>query len=163
MRLLLLLLLAFLSGCASLDPSTVRGTPRIVVDLSEQQAYLYKGRTLVLQSDVSSGREGYSTPPGNYRVTEKKLDHRSGLYGAYVAGGRVVVAGVDVRRDPRPPGTTYEGAPMPYFLRIAGPIGLHAGQVPGYPASHGCIRLPRRNARVFYETARLGTPVRVQR
>lgn len=160
---LLATLSLLLAGCAGLDPSTVPGKPRIVIDLSEQQAYLYKGSTLVLKSEVSTGREGHTTPQGDYRVTEKSLDHRSTVYGSYVAEGRVVVGGVDVRRDPQPPGTKYEGAPMPYFLRIAGPIGLHAGQVPGYPASHGCIRLPRENARIFFETAREGTPVRVQR
>ena len=57
----------------------------------------------------------------------------------------------------------FEGVPMPYFLRFSGAYGLHAGRLPGYPASSGCIRLPKRQAKRFYDAVRIGTPVIVQR
>ena len=155
---------AFLSGCATRDFSDVPGRASIVVDLSDQRAYLYKGSTLVLESSASTGREGFGTPAGSFRVIQKDQDHRSGLYGAYLsaADGSVMVPDVDVRKTPRPPGTRYEGAPMPYFLRVAGAVGMHAGEVPGYPASHGCIRLPPSKARRFFEAVRVGTPVTIR-
>jgi lipoprotein-anchoring transpeptidase ErfK/SrfK len=68
-----------------------------------------------------------------------------------------------LNRDSRPQGTTFRGSPMPYFMRICGGVGLHAGFLPGYPASHGCIRMPRGAAQSFFENAPLGTPVRVVR
>ncbi|HEY5704186.1 MAG TPA: L,D-transpeptidase family protein [Terrimicrobiaceae bacterium] len=131
----------------------------IIVRLSDQRAFLYKGDELVAICRASTGREGYSTPTGKHRVIGKDIDHRSSLYGAYVRDGRVVKAGVDVRKDPKPPGAVFAGAPMPYYLQIAPSYGLHAGHVPGYPASHGCIRLPNRWAKRFYLAAKVGTPV----
>ncbi len=165
-RLLLLAALAvFLNGCALTDfgyRSDVPGRASVVVDLSAQRAYLYKGRTLVLESVASTGREGFDTPTGKFRVIQKEIDHRSTLYGAYVANGRVVIANVDSRKTPRPSGTQYEGAPMPYFIRIVGGVGIHAGQVPRYPASHGCIRLPKWKARRFFDEVKVGTPVTIR-
>jgi hypothetical protein len=64
-----------------------------------------------------------------------------------------------VTKDRRPRGAVFRGAPMPYFLRIHGSIGMHAGYLPGYPASHGCIRLPKQMAVRFYRNAAIGTPV----
>jgi lipoprotein-anchoring transpeptidase ErfK/SrfK len=98
-------------------------------------------------------------------VIEKDEDHRSSVYGAYVKRGtrEIVVADVDTRKSSPPAGTTYMGAPMPYFLRFQGAYGLHAGDVPNYPASHGCIRLPAFMARKFYDGVKLGTPVVVRR
>jgi lipoprotein-anchoring transpeptidase ErfK/SrfK len=135
----------------------------IVVRLSDQKAFLYKHGELVGVSPASTGREGYNTPTGKYRVIAKDIDHRSSLYGAYVRDGRVVKAGVDVRKDRRPPGTVFVGAPMPYYLQIAPSYGLHAGHLPGYPASHGCIRLPSRWAKRFYYAVKVGTPVWISR
>ena len=165
----LLLLATLLAGCTSFQEAMydVRGLPpgkvAIEVDLSDQRANLYAGRQLVLTAPISTGREGHDTIPGRYRVVEKDVDHRSSVYGAYVAGGYVVRRDVDVRKDPRPPGAQFVGAPMPYFLRIYGGVGMHAGYLPGYPASHGCIRMPEGAARRFYEAARVGTPVVVRR
>src|SRR5260370_41640900 len=68
----------------------------------------------------------------------------------------------DVTKDPRPRGTVFRGAPMPYFLRIQGGIGMHAGYLPGYPASHGCIRLPKEMAVHFFQNAPVGTPVAIR-
>jgi lipoprotein-anchoring transpeptidase ErfK/SrfK len=157
-----------LAGCASVpelgqlaDPGTKNRT--IIVRLDEQKAYLLRKGKVVSVSSVSTGREGYATPAGKYRVIQKDIDHRSTLYGAYVKNGRVVKANVNVKKDRKPAGAVFVGAPMPYFLRINGAVGLHAGHVPGYPASHGCIRLPPRQARRFYHAVEVGTPVIVYR
>jgi lipoprotein-anchoring transpeptidase ErfK/SrfK len=135
----------------------------IVVRLSDQKAFLYKRGELVAVSPASTGREGYNTPTGKYRVIAKDIDHRSSLYGAYERNGRVVVAGVDARKDRKPPGAVFVGAPMPYYMQIAPSYGLHSGHVPGYPASHGCIRLPHRWAKRFYHAVKVGTPVWISR
>ena len=136
------------------------GKPRIVIDLNEQRAYFYRGNHMVGISIVSTGREGYDTPPGEFRVTEKDPTHVSSIYGDYVdRNGLVMMGNVDVTKDRRPRGTVFRGAPMPYFLRIHGSIGMHAGYLPGYPASHGCIRLPKEMAVRFYRNAAIGTPV----
>ncbi|MCX7868743.1 MAG: L,D-transpeptidase family protein, partial [Terrimicrobiaceae bacterium] len=75
---------------------------------------------------------------------------------------RQVVKGVAVKTDPMPPGTTFLGAPMPYWMRLTpSGVGLHQGFLPGVPDSRGCIRLPEKMARVFYENAPLGTPVQI--
>ena len=140
----------------------VTGSPRIVIDLSDQVARYYKGGQLVGVSQISSGREGYGTTRGRFRVTEKDIDHRSSIYGSYVdADGNVVNDDVDVRSDPRPPGTRFLGASMRYFMRINGGIGMHEGYLPGVPASHGCIRLPSRMAKIYYHATPHGTPVEV--
>ena len=135
----------------------------ITIRLSDQRAFLYKRGEVVAISPASTGREGYNTPIGRHRVIGKDIDHRSSIYGAYVRDGQVVKAGVDVRKDPKPPGAVFVGAPMPYYLQIAPSYGLHAGHVPGYPASHGCIRLPARWAKRFYYAVKVGTPVQIYR
>ena len=140
----------------------VSGSPSIVIDLSDQTARFFKGGALVGSAPVSTGREGYRTPSGNFSVIEKDVDHISTLYGDYVdANGDVVVKNVGINRDKRPAGTRFRGAPMPHFLRITGAVGMHAGYLPGYAASHGCIRLPHGAAEKFYENAPHGTPVRI--
>ncbi|MGL6162191.1 L,D-transpeptidase [Microbulbifer sp.] len=142
------------------------GSPSIRVDLSEQRAYFYKGNELVGVSRVSSGRSGYRTPRGHFRVRGKKRRHRSTLYGSYVDKDthQVVRSDVDTRRHRRPPGTYYRGAKMNYFIRFNGGIGFHAsGDVPGHPASHGCVRMPPEMATKFFRHAPVGTPVVVTR
>ena len=141
----------------------ITGQPHIVIDLENQRANFYKGHRLVGVSVVSTGREGYDTRPGKFRVMDKDIDHASSIYGDYVDHfGEVVVENVENGRDPRPRGTIFRGAPMPYFLRIHGGIGMHAGYLPGYPASHGCIRLPKSMAAKFFENAPIGTPVQIR-
>ncbi len=144
-----------------MDQGDTRGR-RIVVRLSEQKADLYHHGNRVATAPISSGREGKDTPVGRFRVIQKSRDHRSSLYGNYVRDGRVVVENVDVRKGGRPPGSRFEGVPMPYFLRFTGAYGLHAGRVPGYPASSGCVRLPPRHAKRFFDAVQIGTPVIVQ-
>jgi lipoprotein-anchoring transpeptidase ErfK/SrfK len=144
------------------DGDGVSGSPAITIDLREQKAFFYKSGKLVGVSMISSGREGYGTPAGNFKITQKNKDHVSNLYGDYVdSGGNVVVANVGVKRDARPPGTSFRGAPMPYFMRIHGGVGMHAGFLPGFPASHGCIRMPEQMAEIFFANVSHGTPVRV--
>ena len=159
-----------LSGCSTVTemveaniPIRETGRPSIVISLRAQEAYLYRGKVLVASSRISSGREGHRTPVGRFRVIRKDIDHTSSLYGDYVsASGQVVVANVDTRRVRKPPGTHYEGAPMPYFLEFSPGFGLHQGYLPGEPASHGCIRLPYWKARQFFQVASVGTPVLVK-
>lgn len=140
----------------------VSGAPSIVINLSQQEAFFYKGGKLVGASPISSGREGYRTPSGRFSVIQKNKDHHSTLYGDYVdANGNVIRKGIGIVEDPRPPGARFRGAPMPYFMRIHNGVGLHAGYLPGVPDSHGCIRLPMNMARVFFENASHGTPVSV--
>jgi lipoprotein-anchoring transpeptidase ErfK/SrfK len=144
------------------DGDEIGGQPSIKIDLAEQRAYFYRGDQLVGVSVASTGREGYGTPPGEFRITQKDIDHASNLYGDYVdPGGQVVMRNINIKQDAQPPGTTFHGAPMPYFLRIHGGIGMHAGYLPGYPASHGCIRLPERMAVRFFQNAPVGTPVEI--
>jgi len=140
----------------------VEGKPRIVIDLTEQRLRYFKGDKLVGVSPISSGREGNATLNGKFRILDKDIDHRSSLYGCYAdESGNMVVEDVDSRRDKRPPGTQFVGARMRYFMRIVGGIGMHEGYLPGYPASHGCIRLPTKMAAIFFEHTPHGTPVEV--
>ncbi|HEX8679395.1 MAG TPA: L,D-transpeptidase family protein [Chthoniobacterales bacterium] len=144
------------------DGDGVSGAPSIKIRLSEQKAYFYKGGELVGISQLSTGREGTGTPTGSFKVIQKDKDHVSNLYGDYVdEADNVVVPNVDVKKDPRPPGTRFKGAPMPYFMRVVGGVGLHAGYLPGFPASHGCIRMPEFMAENFFNAVSTGTPVTI--
>lgn len=145
-------------------PQRHSGRARVVVDLSDQEASLYRGKHRTAVSRISSGREGYGTPTGSFRVISKDEDHRSNLYGDYVdARGRVVRANVDVRRHRRPRDARFVGSPMPFYVQFKPSYGLHAGYLPGVPASHGCIRMPYWKARQFYRSVNVGTPVLVRR
>jgi lipoprotein-anchoring transpeptidase ErfK/SrfK len=139
------------------------GKRRIVIDLEQQRASFYRGDKIVGISPVSTGREGHNTPLGEFRVTQKDPTHVSSTYGEYVdRTGQVVMENVDMTKNLPPRGTVFRGAPMPYFLRIHGAIGMHAGYLPGYPASHGCIRLPKDMAIRFFQDAPIGTPVAIR-
>ncbi len=138
------------------------GKPTIEIRLGEQMVYLFKGGQLAGGSPISSGREGYDTRPGRYRILEKDIDHKSSIYGDYEdMQGNVVMTNIDNRVDRRPPGTRFEGAKMFYFMRIYGGVGMHQGYLPGYAASHGCIRLPGHMAEKFFRAAPQGTSVRI--
>jgi lipoprotein-anchoring transpeptidase ErfK/SrfK len=150
-------------GISYWDDTGSGGKQRIVIDLEQQRAYFYRGHTIVGRSVVSTGREGYDTPPGDFRITQKDPAHVSSIYGDYVdRSGQVVLQNVDLSKDRRPRGTVFRGAPMPYFLRIHGGIGMHAGYLPGYPASHGCIRLPKQMAAHFFQNATICTQVAIR-
>ena len=139
------------------------GSPRIVVHLREQKAYFYKGKLVVGESTVSTGRPGFSTPPGRYHVISKDRNHISSEFGDYVDdNGNVVKSNVDARKDYQPPGTHFDGARMPYCMHFNGGYAMHEGYVPPYAASHGCIRLPKGMAEHFFDASPEGTPVVVQ-
>jgi|GEM_PF-494071 hypothetical protein len=141
-----------------------KGPTRIVISLNEQRVAIFKGKELLGLSPISSGREGHDTHPGQFSVIEKDRDHSSSCYGSFVDKDNfIVVEDVDVRRDKAPPGTHFMGAPMAWFIRFNGGIGMHQGNLPGFPASHGCIRLPGNMAYRLYEHCKVGTPVEVQR
>ena len=109
------------------------GPERVVVSLSDQLAYLYRGNTLVAVSTISSGKDEKPSPTGIFSVLDKKPFYRS---------------------------KKYANAPMPWMQRIDQyGIALHGGFNPGYPASHGCIRLPVAFAKKLYSVTGVGTPV----
>ncbi len=105
---------------------------KVVISLKSQRAQLYKGGKVIRSSRVSTGRRGYATPKGEYVITDKQVHWVSTIY--HVA--------------------------MPYFMRLScREIGLHAGVCPGYPASHGCIRMPHGEVRAFFGVLKIGDPV----
>ena len=141
----------------------VTGAASIRIVLSEQRAYFYKGGKLVGESTISSGKKGFETPPGHYKVIQKDKDHVSNMYGDYIdKDGNVVQHNVDVTKDPLPKGAKFDGAKMPFFLRFSGGYGMHAGYLPGYAASHGCVRMPMDMAEHFFDAADEGTRVKVE-
>jgi lipoprotein-anchoring transpeptidase ErfK/SrfK len=108
---------------------------RIIVSLADQSLYAYNGPQLVAFSNISSGKPGHETPTGTFTVTQKDVDHHSSIY---------------------------DNASMPFYMRLTdGGVGLHAGFIPGYPASHGCVRLPFGMARELYQHVESGTPVEI--
>jgi lipoprotein-anchoring transpeptidase ErfK/SrfK len=137
----------------------------VVVNLTKQRAYLLHGDQIAIDSPISSGKRTGMTPTGRFSVLEKDKDHRSSVYGDFVdRGGRTVRSGVSLKIDSAPSGTHYVGAPMKWFMRLTGDgVGMHVGILPGYPASHGCIRMPPQGAEMFFAKVKVGTPVEVMR
>ena len=108
----------------------------MVIDLSAQRALLYRNGVPIAASTVSTGGKGRRTPTGVFTILQKRVVHRS---------------------------RTYDDAPMPYMQRLTWRgVAMHAGHVAGYPASHGCIRLPRGFAKRLYAVTSLGTPVMIR-
>jgi lipoprotein-anchoring transpeptidase ErfK/SrfK len=136
----------------------------IIVSLPKQRAYLLTGEQIIVDSPISSGKHGHSSPSGSFTVLEKDPNHHSTLYGDFVdSSGRIVRAGVSMHIDSAPSGTHFQGAAMKWFMRLTGDgVGMHVGILPGYPASHGCIRMPSDGAKLFYDHIKVGTPVEVQ-
>ncbi len=145
------------------DDPVAKGEARILIDLTKQQAFFYRGATLIGRTNISSGRREFETPPGKYRVTQKDANHVSSQYGQYVSRktGSVLRHDVDVNNDSAPRGAKFVGSPMPYFLRFRDGYGMHAGFVPRFRASHGCVRMPVKMAKHFFEAAETGTRVEV--
>jgi len=115
---------------AKADPT---GPVFLVVDLNVQRALLYRNSVPIAASTISTGSDGRETPIGTFTVLQKEVVHRS---------------------------RTYDHAPMPYMQRLTWKgVSMHAGHLPGYPASHGCIRLPKGFAKLLYRVTRLGTTV----
>jgi lipoprotein-anchoring transpeptidase ErfK/SrfK len=134
----------------------------IEIDLTHQRVYLLEDGHGLAESPISSGRPDHLTPTGNFEVLQKDLNHFSNLYGKIVEkdSGRLVKAGADAAM-PVPQGCVFVPAPMKWFMRFDGASGMHAGILPGYAASHGCVRMPAEKAELFYETIDVGTPVHV--
>ena len=104
------------------------------VSISTQTMTVMHRGAVVGRWPVSTARRGKVTPTGSWSAKWLSRNHRS---------------------------SRYDGAPMPYFIRFRGGIGMHAGYLPGYPASHGCVRLPKDMAAHFYHNVEPGTPVDV--
>lgn len=152
-----ILLAVFLSGSVARAESGYS----VEIDLEQQTAYLMRGRRIVLASEISSGRSGHLTETGSFKIIEKERNHVSSLYGKIVdRNGRTVVADADADMAV-PRGGKFLAAPMRYFMRFHEATGMHAGYLPGYPASHGCIRMPEQNAIAFFNAVEPGTPVHV--
>jgi lipoprotein-anchoring transpeptidase ErfK/SrfK len=115
------------------DVPASAGDERVVVSLGDQLAFLYRGDTLMAVTTISSGTSKNPTPTGIFNIHTKKTMHRS---------------------------RKYENAPMPFaqFIDQYG-VALHAGHIPGRPASHGCVRLPAKFAAKLYQVTDVGTPV----
>lgn len=115
------------------DVPATAGQERVVISLSDQLAFLYRGNQLMAVATISSGEPGRDTPTGIFSVLDKKTMHRS---------------------------KKYENAPMPFaqFIDQYG-VALHAGFNPGRPASHGCVRLPSAFAKKLFSVTTVGTPI----
>lgn len=139
-----------------------KGPPSIVVNLSKQRAYFYRGTVCIGDTRCSTGKKSFPTVVGSFKVTQKNRNHVSNLYGSFVnEAGEVVQRDVDMSKMQVPDGCAFQGAKMPFYMRFTGGYGLHAGHVPSYPASHGCVRLPRVMAEHFFQNSQVGTPVTV--
>ena len=109
------------------------GPITVLVSLDEQRAYTYRNGVLIGRSTISSGKRGHETPTGVFKTTLKDANHHS---------------------------SKYNNAPMPYTQRFtADGVALHAGGLPGYPESHGCVHLPTEFARLLFEAAPVGMTV----
>jgi hypothetical protein len=105
----------------------------IIVSLPEQRMYVYRNGVRIGQSTVSTGTKGHTTPTGMFTILQKKVSHESNIY---------------------------KGAKMPHMQRLTWTgIAMHAGNLPGYPASHGCVRLPSDFAAKLYSVTSNGTSV----
>ena len=143
-------------------PAGITGEHLIVVDTQRQQAKYYIGGREVGFSSIASGKAGHGTPQGTFTVLAKDIDHKSSTYGSIVdSAGNVLIA--DYTRGsstPIPPGGRYRGAEMNFGLQLTNTgIWMHEGLVTSAPESHGCIRLPRKMAKIFYENTPVGTKV----
>ena len=113
------------------------GPVLLIVNLDTQRAVLFRNGVPIAASTLSTGRPGYETPTGVFTILQKHVEHYS---------------------------SKYDNAPMPYMQRLTWKgVALHAGYLPGYPASHGCIRLPKEFARLLYGVTKLGMTVVVTR
>jgi lipoprotein-anchoring transpeptidase ErfK/SrfK len=142
------------------DPS--QPITRVEVRIGEQKVYVYQGDYVAAVSPITTGKPGHLTPTGHYHILVKDIDHKSNLYGVFLdANGNIVDGNASVGMQ-APTGSVYDAADMPYYMRIRDDgVGMHAGFLPGYPASHGCIRLPNAFAELLYSNISLNTPVDV--
>jgi lipoprotein-anchoring transpeptidase ErfK/SrfK len=133
----------------------------VTIDLTEQMAYLLEDGRVTCVSPIASGKEGCGTPVGSFRVIGKDLNHQSGSFGLISNADGGIVNPNATPGSYVPPGCHYVPAPMPYFMEFRKYVGMHAGDLPGYPASHGCVRMPRDLAARFFARVQIGTSVKV--
>lgn len=147
------------------DGPGITGKPKVVIDLDEQKARIFDNGAEVAWTYVATGTANHRTPTGTFRITEKKVDKKSNLWGVIVdSSGDTVNWNGHSSRSKIPEGGRFVGAPMPNWMRLTnGGIGMHGGPIPnpGSPASHGCIRLPYEMAARMYEELPSGTPVTI--
>ncbi len=138
------------------------GKVTIRISLTDQIAEFKRGGEDIGWCYVATGKEGHDTRPGSYRITEKIEDKYSNAYG-WIEDEFGNVADNDAKpSDPVPSGMTYVPAPMPYWMRLTSyGVGMHGGIIPepGQPASHGCIRLPKKFVPILFDAVTVGTPV----
>jgi hypothetical protein len=146
------------------DGDSAQGSPLVKINRSQQKAFFYKGGVLVGVSRISSGTEDHGTPAGRYKISQKSKDHKSSAYGVFKdkATGMTTNDSVDIRVDKPKPTEIFYNAPMPNFMRFNAGIGMHTGYLPGYAASHGCIRMPHHMSEKFFDHVEIGTPVVVE-
>ncbi len=109
------------------------GPVMVIVNTRTQRATVFRNGIPIGASTISTGKTGHETPTGVFTILQKQVEHYS---------------------------SKYDNAPMPYMQRVTwGGVALHAGHLPGYPASHGCIRLPQDFARLLYGVTRVGMTV----
>lgn len=142
-----------------------RTVSRIRIDRATQRATFYDGDQEIGSATVATGKSSTPTPGGTFTIMEMSANKRSNLYGTvYGPDGSILNHDARSGRDQVPDGARFEGALMPYWMRLTGDgVGLHAGYIPepGSPASHGCVRLPLGLAPVLFKHARVGTTVEV--
>ena len=141
-------------------PAGLTGQHKIVVDTELQKATYYIGDQLVGTSTISSGKAGHGTPKGTFRVLAKDANHKSSTYGSIVdSAGNTLVAEY-TQGQAIPAGGHYQGAAMTNGMQLTtGGIWMHEGLVTSAPESHGCIRLPKKMAKIFFDNTPVGTPV----
>jgi hypothetical protein len=105
----------------------------VLVNIKEQMAYVYRNGLRIGRTSVSTGKPGHETPTGVFTILQKNADHHSNLY---------------------------NNAPMPFMQRLTWDgVALHAGNIPGYPASHGCVRLPYEFSKLLFDATTTGVTV----
>lgn len=140
------------------------GEVTMLIELGRQRATFLRDGREIGWSYVTTGREGFSTRPGDYKILEKVIDKHSNLYGWVENEYGEIVRNPARHNVKLAPGERWVPAPMPYWMRLTWQgIGIHGGPIPrpGEPASHGCIRLPEEFVPYVYEQVAVGTRVRI--
>ncbi len=143
-------------------PEGTTGPRQIVIDTTHQNAKYYIGNRQVGYSTISSGKAGHGTPAGTFPILAKDASHTSSKYGSIVdANGNTLILDYTMGSGkPIPPGGRYKGAAMTHGMQLtASGIWMHEGLVTAAPESHGCIRLPKKMAKIFFDNTPVGTPV----
>jgi lipoprotein-anchoring transpeptidase ErfK/SrfK len=143
------------------NPEPDEPITHITINIAQQMVYVYQGDHLAAKSPVTTGKPGHETPTGHFSIIKKDINHKSNLYGYVVdEHGNVVDDNANAGEKQLPAGQVYDSADMPYYMRLREDgTGMHGGYLPGYPASHGCIRLPHAFAELLYSNVSIGVPV----